>query len=192
MKCLAKRPEDRFASMEELITGLKLRPGAMTTASDSGRHTSPLLLMAPTSSGPQAAPPVQQRRGTLTFVLAVAVVVGVALTAALLTRQDPSPTASAPPSASPLPSAPPTASALPAAPKVTATLHVETEPPGAKVKEEGDIVCETTPCDIAYTGEQADPTYEHLLTFLKSDYRLERKLVKVGASPLTVKMTRAR
>jgi hypothetical protein len=75
---------------------------------------------------------------------------------------------------------------------VTATLHVESEPSGVKVKEEGDVVCEATPCDIAYTGEQADPTYEHLLTFLKSDYRLERKLVKVGASPLTVKMTRAR
>jgi serine/threonine-protein kinase len=187
MKCLAKRPEDRFASMEELITGLKLRPGAMTTASDSGRHTSPLLMMAPVDP-----PPVQQRRGTMAFILAVGAVVGVALTAALLTRQDPSPPATALPSAGPLPAIPSAPSAPPVAPRVTATLHVESEPSGVKVKEEGDVVCEATPCDIAYTGEQADPTYEHLLTFLKSDYRLERKLVKVGASPITVRMTRAR
>ena len=186
MKCLAKRPEDRFASMEELITGLKLRPGAMTTASDSGRLTSPLLMMAPAET-----PPVQQRRGTMTFILVVGAVVGVALTAALVTRQEPGPPAVALPAASPLPPAPPP-SAPPRVPRATATLHVETDPPGAKVKEEGDLVCEATPCDIAYVGEQADPTYEHLLTFLKADYRLERKLIKVSASPITVKMTRAR
>jgi eukaryotic-like serine/threonine-protein kinase len=188
MKCLAKRPEDRFASMEELITALKLRPGAMTTASDSGRHTSPLLLMA----AADAPAPVQQRRGTMTFILAVGAVVGVALTAALLTRQDAGPPATALPSAAPLPPVTPTAPAPPPAPKLTATLHVETDPAGAKVKEEGDLVCDATPCDIVYHGEQADPTYEHLLTFLKSDYRLERKLVKIGASPITVRMTRAR
>jgi serine/threonine-protein kinase len=189
MKCLAKRPEDRFASMEELITALKLRPGMMTTASDSGRHTSPLLL-APLG-GPTSTP-APQRRGTMLFILGVAAVVGIALTAALMTREEPAPPTVALPSATPLPPPKPTAPAPPPAPKVTATLHVETEPPGAKVKEEGDLVCETTPCDIAYTGDQADPTYEHLLTFLKADYRLERKLVKVSASPITVKMIRAR
>jgi hypothetical protein len=141
---------------------------------------------------PASAPPVQQRRGTMTFILAVAAVVGVALTAALLTREEPGPPAVALPSATPLPPPKPAVSAPPPVPKVTATLHVETEPPGAKVKEEGDVVCETTPCDIAYSGEQADPTYEHLLTFMKADYRLERKLVKVGASPITVRMSRAR
>jgi hypothetical protein len=128
----------------------------------------------------------------MVFILAVAAVVGVALTAALLTRQDDGPAATtALPSAAPLPP-PPTVSAPPPKPRVTATLHVETDPPGAKVKEEGDLVCEATPCDIPYAGDQADPTYEHLLTFLKADYKLERKLVKVGASPITVKMTRAR
>jgi eukaryotic-like serine/threonine-protein kinase len=188
MKCLAKRPEDRFASMEELITALKLRPGAMTTESDSGRQTSPLLIAPVLPSSP--AP---QRRGTMLFILAVAAVVGLALTAALVTREDASPTSTnAPPSATPLPPTAPTVSAPSIKPRVTATLHVDTEPSGAKVKEEGDLVCEATPCDIPYTGEQADPTYEHLLTFLKSDYRLERKLVKVSASPITVKMTRAR
>jgi len=188
MKCLAKRPEDRFSSMEELITALKLRPGAMTTESDSGRHTSPLLIAPVLPSTP-----VPQRRGTMLFILAVAAVVGLVLTAALVTREDASPTSTtAPPSATPLPPTGPTASAPSIKPRVTATLHVDTEPSGAKVKEEGDLVCEATPCDIPYTGEQADPTYEHLLTFLKADYRLERKLVKVSASPITVKMIRAR
>jgi hypothetical protein len=61
-----------------------------------------------------------------------------------------------------------------------------------KVKEEGETMCDTTPCDIVYTGEQADPTYEHLLTLLKADYKLERKIVKISASPLSIKMTKAR
>jgi serine/threonine-protein kinase len=82
--------------------------------------------------------------------------------------------------------------APPPAPVATATLHVDTDPPGAKVKEEGEVMCEATPCDIVYTGAQADPTFEHLLTFLKPDYKLERKIVKLSASPFGLKMTRAR
>jgi serine/threonine-protein kinase len=189
MKCLAKKPDDRFSSMEELITALRLRPGAVTPLSDSGRHTSPLLL------SPAAEPPgnpATQRRRTTMLIAGVAAVVGIGLTAVLLMRQPaPPPAAAALPSAAPLPPPPPPPPP-PAAPKPTATLHVETEPPGVKIKEEGDVVCEATPCDIAYVGDQADPTIEHLLLFLKADYKLERKLVKVTASPLTVKMTRAR
>jgi serine/threonine-protein kinase len=190
MKCLAKKPDDRYASMEELITALRLRPGAVTTLSDSGRHTSPLL-MSPAVE-PSGTPAAQRRRTTM-MIVGVAAVVGIGLTAALVTRQPAAPPVAALPSAAPLPPAPPSAPPPPpAAPKPTATLHVETEPPGAKVKEEGDVVCEATPCDITYVGDQADPTVEHLLLFLKADYKLERKLVKVSASPLSVRMTRAR
>jgi serine/threonine-protein kinase len=191
MKCLAKKPDDRFASMEELITALKLQPGFMGTASDSGRQPAPLVAPAGALVVPQPQP---RRRSRMPVVLLVAALVGVAASAALLRREEGTPTApavplthAAPPQPTPPPAPPP-----PPAPKVTATLHVETDPPGAKVKEEGDLMCEATPCDIVYTGEQADPTYEHLLTFLKSDYKLERKLVKVSASPLSVKLTRAR
>jgi serine/threonine-protein kinase len=190
MKCLAKKPDDRFASMEELVTALKLRPGMMTTSSDSGGQPAPPLAA---STGVLVQAPA--KRGAMSVVLVVAAVLGVGLTALLLMREASpppvaSPMAAAPPPASPLP--PPPASTVAAPPKPKVTLHVETDPPGAKVKEEGDLVCEATPCDIVYTGEQADPTYEHLLTFLKSDYKLERKLVKVSASPFSVKLTRAR
>jgi eukaryotic-like serine/threonine-protein kinase len=192
MKCLAKNPDDRFSSMEELITALKLRPGAMTTSSDSGRHTQSPLLTAPATTDSMSGG-ASKRRGTLPVILIIGAVVGVALTAALLTRQDSSPAqAVSMPSAPLIPPPPPPLPPPPPAPKVTATLHVETDPPGAKVKEEGDLVCEATPCDINYSGEQADPTYEHLLTFLKADFKLERKLVKVSASPISVHMTRAR
>jgi hypothetical protein len=43
-----------------------------------------------------------------------------------------------------------------------------------------------------YVGEGAGDAFEHLLVFLKPDYKLERKLVSVTASPVTVKLTRAR
>jgi serine/threonine protein kinase len=194
MKCLAKNPDERFASMEELIAALKLRPGAMSTASDSGRHTQSPLLAPVLPTGDSGSGPLQhRRRSAAPMVLVVAAIVGVAVTAALYLRQDETVTQGAPPpSVAPLPPPKPSAPPPPAPPKVTATLHVETEPVGVKIKEEGDTVCEATPCDILYTGEQADPTYEHLLTFLKADYKLERKLVKVSASPLSVKLSRAR
>ncbi len=191
MKCLAKNPDERFASMEELIAALKLRPGGAATTSDSGSNSAPRLV-PPTISYGAAAP--QPRRSSITAWVVALVAVSVAGTVAFLSRDrgEPQPTAavSATPSVSAAPPPPPPPP--PAPPKPTATLHIETDPPGVKVKEEGDTMCEATPCDIVYTGEQADPTYEHLLSFLKADYKLERKIVKVSASPLTVKMSKAR
>jgi len=191
MKCLAKNPDERFSSMEELIAAIKLRPGAGGTISDSGSNPAAPRLVPPTLSygAPTAAP---ARRGLTAWVIAL-LAVSVAGTVAFLSRdrEDARPIAATTPpsavSAQPPPPPPP-----PPPPKPTATLHIDTDPPGAKVKEEGETMCEATPCDVVYTGEQADLTYEHLLTFLKADYKLERKIVKVSASPLTVKMTKAR
>ena len=56
--------------------------------------------------------------------------------------------------------------------------------------EEGETAkCESTPCDIVYTGAQADLAYDHLLQLVKGDLKAT-KIVKVSASPLTVKLTR--
>jgi serine/threonine-protein kinase len=192
MKCLAKNPDERFSSMEELIAAIKLRPGAGGTISDSGSNPTAPRLLPPTLSYGAAAAPPSSRRGLTAWVI-VLLAVSVAGTVAFLSREreDSRPiAATSPPSAVPAP--PPTPPPPPPPPKPTATLHIDTDPPGAKVKEEGETMCDATPCDIVYTGEQADPTYEHLLSFLKSDYKLERKIVKVSASPLTVKMTKAR
>ena len=42
MKCLAKNPDERFASMEELIAALQLRAGGQSTASRlAARSSSP-------------------------------------------------------------------------------------------------------------------------------------------------------
>jgi hypothetical protein len=53
-------------------------------------------------------------------------------------------------------------------------------------------MCEATPCDIVYRGALADPAYEHLLMFFKAGFRLERKIVKASASPVSVKLVKAR
>jgi hypothetical protein len=56
------------------------------------------------------------------------------------------------------------------------------------VREEGETKCESTPCDIVYTGPEADLAYEHLLSFVKGDLTAT-KITKVGA-PLSVKLSR--
>jgi hypothetical protein len=71
-------------------------------------------------------------------------------------------------------------------------VHVETDPPGARVKEEGDLLCNATPCDVSYTGDAAAPGAEHLLVFLKSGYKMEHKIVRPGAPRLRVKLTPAK
>jgi serine/threonine-protein kinase len=68
-------------------------------------------------------------------------------------------------------------------------VRINTDPDGASVREDGVELCSSTPCDILYKGADADPTREHKLTFTRNGYRLEIKSVKVGDSPVTVKLT---
>src|SRR5258706_11509580 len=133
------------------------------------------------------APPPSGGSGLPIAAGAVVLIVGVAIVA-LLARgrlwSPPAPAAEAPPVATPSRPAP--------APSPTATIRVATDPPGAKVQGEGETMCESTPCDITYVGDGAGPGFEHLLVFLKADYKLERRLVSVTASPVTIKLTKAR
>ncbi|HLK40608.1 MAG TPA: serine/threonine-protein kinase [Polyangiaceae bacterium] len=181
MKCLAKAPGDRFASMDELLEALKLARGPTPPAPDSSRP----LLPGGEGSGPveplQRAEPTRRRGGVGAGAIGAVAVLAAAAAAVAWIRDR---------AAEGSPVDPPAVvSAAPPAPAVTATLHVTTDPPGAKIKEEGETICESTPCDIRYVGDGADAGFEHLLVFMKADYRLERKLVTVASSPLSVKLT---
>jgi serine/threonine-protein kinase len=187
MKCLSKSPDDRYGSMADLVRALNLGPDI-----DRGRVSTPRLVPPIVSvqtfamPGDAATPP--RRRGVPATAIAVVVLLGLAALGAggLLARRLPTVGAASSP---PLPPPRPVSSE---APVVRATVHVETVPDGAKVKEEGDLLCAATPCDVAYVGEAASPTAEHLLVFMKPDYKLERRVVRADGSPVRVSLTKAR
>jgi serine/threonine-protein kinase len=83
--------------------------------------------------------------------------------------------------------------AAPAQPAAAALVkvRVNTDPDGASVKEDGVELCSSTPCDILYKGPDADPSREHKLTVARQGYKSETKSVRVGESPVTVKLSRA-
>jgi serine/threonine-protein kinase len=181
MRCLAKSPDDRWASMEELVAALA-----------HGAPSSPRAVAAAT------VPKVQERRapaprksGARGVTLAVFLTAAAGLAGLALHGRSSRPVApeasGALPSAAPAPPPPP----APVAPLAKATLHVETEPPGARVTEEGETLCAATPCDVLYTGGAADPSAEHLVALLLPGYKVERKIVKGTASPLHVKLTKS-
>src|SRR5208283_4451447 len=89
--------------------------------------------------------------------------------------------------------APDTATATVAAPVAPSLVkvRVNSDPDGASVREDGVEVCSSTPCDIVYKGADADPAKEHRLAVTRNGYRLESRTVKVGDSPVTVKLTAA-
>jgi serine/threonine-protein kinase len=197
MKCLAKDPDARFTSMADLIGALKGLPDTTVQtfevgAGTSARHPTPV----------RSSTPGKWRRYAVPLMLAGTIACIALFQMALLSRGR-GPEADLvgahgglAPALAPASSLLPELASAPAGPVAvsvpTGTLHVDTIPSGAKVKEEGDTKCESTPCDIVYSGAQADPTYEHLLTLTKADYKVERKLVKLGASPLNVRMSPAR
>jgi hypothetical protein len=182
MKCLAKSPDDRFASMEEVVAVLRPIQSIPPPASDSTRAAAPVVATRSVATEPPAA--ARQRAWSLVAATAGAFAC-VGLVAALVAPRRQPALAPAPPQTAIVPHPPPP-------PVPSALLHIETDPAGAKVKEEGDTVCESTPCDVVYRGALADPGYEHLLMFLKADYKLERKIVRASASPLSVKLSKAR
>lgn len=180
-KCLSKNPDERYRSMEDVVLALKGQDAPLA----------PAQLIAPVISRQTFAVQSKSRRsGARRGKIAVLglLLMGAGAAGALIARRSPDgSSAGAAPSAALQNAATPRT----AAPALAATLHVDTTPEGAKVKEEGDTLCEATPCDIAYSGEGASPSFEHLLVFMKADYKVERKLVTVAVSPVQVKLTKA-
>ncbi len=191
LRCLAKNPDGRWRSMEELLLALQDRASAPAPVGSSGPYqgVSPIpdrSVFRSSIAVPMAPSASKNRTGLIAALVAL-----VAVAAVGIERMGPHAGARSVPStlATPLPVP---AATAPAAPKPTATLRIETDPPGAKVNEEGETMCPATPCDIVYVGEAADPSAEHLLAFLLPGYKLERKVATVTGSPVTVKLTKAR
>jgi serine/threonine protein kinase len=203
LKCLAKDPDERFATMDDLLSALKLSPDGSLGAPDSGRSGPMPGLPIPSTGTPSAqrsAAPYSSRpprRAVLTPVTIVAIcaavvfgVIGASELRRRLAVSDAPPPAAAALAAPLVSSAGATAAAV--VPGLRATLHLETVPAGAKVKEEGETLCEATPCDIVYAGEAASPKTEHLLVFMKADYKLERKIATADLASLSVKLTHSK
>ena len=188
MRCLAKNPDDRWGSMEDLLLALQDRlapPLVAPVAIDRVLPPPDQYHFRSSIAVPAAREGGKGRLGPVAAVIAVVAVVAVGAVR-LAPRHDAVPaTGSAATAALPVPMTPPP-------PKPRATLHVDTDPPGAKVNEEGETLCAATPCDIVYVGEGADPGAEHLLAFLLPGYKLERKVAPMTGSPVSVKLTKAR
>ncbi len=211
--CMAKDPEQRFRTMDEVLAALKRVGGVDATASTGGLASAPynsLLPMgsvsrpvdsSPRDASPMATPlgsaPVPRRRASKPVFAAGLILALAAIGALVYGRFRPraeTPVISAP-SASAASATGPTAgtsaeTVVPAPALVTppVQVRVSTDPDGATVKEDGVELC-STPCDIFYKGKDADPEREHKLTLARQGYRVETRSLKVGeSSALHVKL----
>jgi eukaryotic-like serine/threonine-protein kinase len=233
MRCMAKDPDTRFRSMDEVLAALKRVGGAQMTATvsgvgatgeyramggsggysdsgpsgkpSSGPHSAisgsgaiPAPLVDPSGSGDLA------RRGSKGVLIGA--VLGVVVLAGIvgLAAKGKAPAAQPAPVASVLAPAQKPAAAAPVAPTIPPAIQqqidranqfvkirINTDPDGASIKEDGYEICSSTPCEIPYKGPDADPSKDHKLLITKTGYRVESKIVKIGDSPVSVKLTRA-
>jgi eukaryotic-like serine/threonine-protein kinase len=236
-RCMAKDPDQRFRSMDEVLAALK-RIGAVgaLTGTVSGMGTGEYRSLSGSGSGPQVptnglsgtgpsflSPSVSEVPSPLrtgdsaaagallasqapgrvgskgTLVVAVVGALACAGLVAYLAMRPRLPAPSSPlgPQAgqvaqSGTANAPVAATDGPAFAGATSSLlvkvRVNTEPDGASVKEDGVELCSSTPCDILYKGADADASKEHRLTFLHAGYRPEARNVRVGDSPVNIKL----
>jgi serine/threonine protein kinase len=244
-RAMAKDPDQRFRSMDEVLAALKRVGGGALTATISGVGTGEYRSLAGSGSGPQVtngaaslqsgsspsflSPNTTSDPGSIPSPLAVpsdspaagaplmsqppgrsgskgmlvAAVVGALAIAgiigyvALRPTKPAGPIASVPPTTTttaPTEMTAPTANTL-APPTATQAafvkVRVNSDPDGASVKEDGVELCGTTPCEILYKGADADPSREHKLSLARNGYRVETRSVKVGDSPVMVKLTAA-
>jgi serine/threonine-protein kinase len=241
-RCMAKDPDQRFRSMDEVLAALKRVGGAAMTATISGVGTGEYRSLSGSGSGPQvtangavsssnptflsptgsdpgsivsplsvpsdspaAAPLMSQPPGrTGSKGMLVAAVVGALAIAGIIgyvalrpsrpvVATGPTPTV-APPPGTTTATAAETSTGAPTptgAPAALVKVRINTDPDGASVKEDGVELCSSTPCDILYKGSDADPAKEHKLTLVRGGFRVETRNVKVGDSPVNVKLTAA-
>jgi serine/threonine-protein kinase len=239
-RCVAKSPDERFRSMDEVLAALKSvgsgpapsvgseaaaerrdasvaasgrRP--VTAASEdigsdptfvsaSGSDNStPVRPPSESPGDPMAVPPARPaaelpkpnraKRMALVFGMAGVAIAGLIFVVPSALRRE----TSSPMRVAVSESAPPeTVHAAPrasvetrppiAAPSPPIKLSVATDPPGARVREDGVDVCGGTPCEIAYEG--VDLAKEHKLTLLRPGYRAETRTVKASDGHVSVKL----
>lgn len=244
-KCLEKDPQNRFATMDELLAALKRcgggvdelamtgtytsgsypsrrpasmdgsdslapqrRPSGIPGANDSG--PSPSLSMSGSRpaalgfSGPNTmtdplaasqalmvAPPPQDKKRFLAIVgvlvLGFAGVIFTLNQSRTPAGENPTTTPTPPVTASVAQVPTAAASQAPAKPSER-TVHIETDPSGASVAvKDGKDLCESTPCDIPFRGEDAAADKIHKLTVSKKGYK--SKDIKVSPVDEKVKVT---
>jgi serine/threonine protein kinase len=229
LRCMAKDPDTRFRSMDEVLAALKRVGGAAMTATVSGvGATGEYRSMGisggysdsgpnKTSSGPHSAisgsgaipaPLDPSGSGSLekkgSKGVLIGAVVGVVVLAAIVgvvARGKPTPP---PPPVAAVAPTHPAAVATPVAPAITPSaqaqinlqnqfvkVRINTDPDSASVKEDGYEICSSTPCELTYKGADADPARDHKLLISKTGYKVETRTIKIGDSPISVKLSRA-
>lgn len=76
-----------------------------------------------------------------------------------------------------------------AAAERVATVHFASDPPGASVHEDTKELCASTPCDVAFKGDDADPKKVHKVTFAKPGFRAEARSMKTSDPQLSAKLS---
>jgi serine/threonine-protein kinase len=244
-RCMAKSPDERFRSMEEVLAALKSIGGTglatsvgqqvaaggpdaslaasgrrpvtapsedigsdptfvSTSGSDNSTPVRPASHSPADSAAlpgpPFAVPPPRtyraKRVAAMLGIGGVAMAGSFVLVHAAFRREAPTakPIAASEPQARAMEYVTPRASAETTPPKVgplqqlppPATLSVVTDPPGARVREDGVDVCDSTPCEIAYEG--LDVAKEHKLVLLRSGYRVETRTAKAAEGRVSVKL----
>ena len=202
--CMEKDPDRRLRSMDEVLASLR-RCGdpetSRTATSLSGLE--PTERASLSGSASRLSQMRRTRRGSKAVLVAAGVGglalvgwIGYAAVRHIGPDSGPASTralvsASAQIVASSPAAAASTTVAIAPAPAVLAPVKVRinTDPDGASVRENGVELCSSTPCDILYEGDEADPLREHKLTLARLGYRAEVRSIKVGDGPLNAKLT---
>lgn len=211
MRCLEKQPDDRVASMSDLLAELRKSVGLPTgetphTAAVFVEASLPARATAPSGASIMPVPinsieiehlfsahrrprTWRQRIAPIAFAVAamglfcgVAARSGVSLDALEDAKLVPSVPRTLKQRGAKLAESAPN-QAIP----VTATrrLRVTTDPAGARVTEDGNVLCEKAPCELTFSDDT-----EHVLTISRPGFRTETKSVRAQSG--TIELTLAK